>query len=288
MSGMNLSRAHATLGVDEKTSLIEVRARFRARARIVHPDRAGNEPGLLAEAQQAMGELSEAWAVIRSAEKAGTRAREREPDDGNDAYGRFPRLGECDMCGSAPAARISLRTVIGLFFLHRNNQLDFELCKPCGRSMFREAQSATLIRGWWGVVAPWLNIVILVQNVYKIRSHSRMNAPRSRDPEVMTPFPPGIPLARPVASRLGPWLATLAFLAVVGAIVIDAVEAPAEQSPLTRQIGTCVASEGRAVECDDATAAYRIVEWVYLAKSCGSMAVLTSSEGFMYCAVSTP
>lgn len=69
---MDSARAHAVLGVHVTTPLTEVRKRFRARARMLHPDAVGDER-LRIEAEVAFIELNTAWELIQELDSKGQR-----------------------------------------------------------------------------------------------------------------------------------------------------------------------------------------------------------------------
>jgi hypothetical protein len=61
---VEIQHAYAILGVTADTPLADVKKKYRARARMIHPDTV-SDPSLRAEAEQAMTELSQAWATIQ-------------------------------------------------------------------------------------------------------------------------------------------------------------------------------------------------------------------------------
>ena len=298
---MDLSRAHATIGVEPITPIDEVRARYRMRAQMLHPDRLGDRPGLLDEAQRAMAELNAAWEVISSAERAGTRASGavRESDDNRGADGtRYPVEGECDLCGSAPATRLRLRSTTGMVLTRRDLRIEPDLCRRCGISMFREVQSDTLTKGWWGLTAAFVNVGNVLGNVSEIRRHRfLLREPDHRDPQVLTPLPPGLPLAKPLARRPAPIVSTGAFaLAIAAVFSLGATSAPTEVTPSDpgsetptnqrgeTEVGICLNGDGAVTGCAGSFARYQITGKVLDAAECGYLEVFSSTDGGIYCA----
>lgn len=258
-----------------------------------------DRPALVDEATRAMGELNEAWRVISSADQSGTRtnaaAGSRDSSESNEL--RAPVEGECDMCGSTPAARVNLHGTRGLLLARTDLHLEPDLCRPCGRSMFREVQSDTLTRGWWGITAAIVNVGCVVSNVFAILSHQRrLPPPSGRDPHVLTPFPPGIALARPVFRRAGPVLSTGILVGLVAWFVVAAAGTPSagdpqtpagthdEKPPAISPVGSCLTQSGAVADCAGPTAAYEIVEQVSDASQCGAFEVFTSASGEVFCA----
>lgn len=294
---LDISRAHAVLGVEPETPLDEVKRRYRMRAQMLHPDRQVERPELANEAARAMSELNEAWNVISSAENDGTRGRapgmSRVDSEDNR---RLPFEGECDMCGSAPARRVTLRSITGLILLWRSRKTSLDLCRTCGTSAFREIQSETLIKGWWGIIAIYANVVVALMNVFAWRGHQTgLPAPQRRDPDVVAPFPPGLGLAGPVFKRPPVLLASGA--AIIGyALLITAGSAndnstPDPTAPIRdsgSSIGTCLDVNGGIADCSGPAARYQITEQVPAASYCGYLEVFTDSEGHVYCARVVP
>lgn len=316
---MDLATAHATLGVDADTPLADVRSRYRMRAHMLHPDRMGDRPGLKQEAQRAMSDLNTAWEVIEGAERTGQRARpqanrdrprpDRDAASSRTAATRMPVDGECDLCGVRPAARIELRTVTGMVLAHRLSTSDLDLCRRCGISVFREAQSSTLAKGWWGITGAFATIGVLVANGRAVFKHKRHVAdPESRDPNVVTPIPPGMPLAEPVFSRMGSFIAPVAFaglLTIAGATTPDTQEEIRDTTSIDNKddptsvdnngvetsgsnsdaIGTCMDGDGWQIDCLDPSAAYFIVTRVAVPGDCGYyLTPFTDDEGRVFCA----
>ncbi|MCA1984737.1 J domain-containing protein [Nocardioides nematodiphilus] len=149
---MDLQMAYATLGIDEGVPIREVQQRYRARAQMLHPDRVQGSPKLLDEASRAMAELNAAWEVVADADRRGARHQKtRGFEHAEQEPLRTAGQGECDSCGSFPAALVQYRVVVGTVLFWRTRGVTLELCRTCGLSMFREAQAETMTKGWWGM-----------------------------------------------------------------------------------------------------------------------------------------
>jgi len=289
---VDISKAHAILGVDPSIPIEEVGQRYRLRAQMLHPDRLVGKPGLVDEAGRAMAELNQAWKVVSSADADGTRMQGQQAADAAPSAQRYPHRGECDLCGTAPAADISLGSNVGLILVRRTKRITPQLCRRCGISLFRELQSETLVKGWWGIISAFVNVGTVLSNWSAIRGHrARLPEPNRRDPAVISPLAPGRPLARPVLGRPGPILATLAFAwlafgTALGAIsnAVEGGAAGQRESEVQSPVGSCLDESGYVADCDGSAAVYRITQQVPSAASCGSLEVFTSNGGNVYCA----
>ena len=275
---MDLARAHAVLVVDSSTPHDEVRQRYRMRAQMLHPDRQGGHPDLLAESGRAMAELTEAWAAVQEADRSGNRHRvapASTPGPAPDPT-RLPFVGECDLCGCAPAAPLTLRRGAGMVLFRRTYAANLDLCRRCGLSMFRETQSRTLVWGWWGVIAFFANLANVFGNIGAIRSHQRHLAPpQYRDPAVISPLPPGLPLSKPIHRRVAPMLVSIAVpLLLLGMTASALGNAGTGTSggdggtPTVDMVGTCLTWNGNQVSCADYGAQWRITRETPYAASC--------------------
>lgn len=292
---MDVPTAHATLGVDASTPLSEVRSRYRLRAQMLHPDRLGDRPELQREAQRAMAELTEAWSVVETADRSGSRWQSSTPNarsasDVTNAE-RLPYEGECDFCGVQPAARIPLRAVTGMLILHRLATSHLDLCSRCARNLFREVQTRTLVRGWWGLTAMFATVGVLVANAWHIGRHTRrLKGPVYRDPAVVTPMPPGLPLVLPVMGRLRSWVAPLAFMGVFATVAALGQPAtggdPIDYDPgvPSTAIGVCLDLDGLEVDCFGLDAAYIIDQIATYPSDCGYLTPFEDDYGTVFCA----
>jgi hypothetical protein len=57
----------------------------------------------------------------------------------------------CQLCGRDPAVKATFRKATGLVIIHRTRTWRGSYCRDCGLTLYRNAQRATLIGGWWGL-----------------------------------------------------------------------------------------------------------------------------------------
>jgi hypothetical protein len=183
-----------------------------------------------------------------------------EPDD-VPSPPRFPHIGECDLCGSAPAEDVKFARVTGMVIVWRWARFEAELCRTCAIGAFRDAQAHNLMAGWWGIIAPIANTVALLMNWARRASVMAWPAPRGRDPAVMAPLQRPI-ASVPVPSRPGAWFGGLAFAGIVLLLVVPiAGSGTADTAPSPTGdsvIGLCLTNEGFEVSCTSAEAEWEI------------------------------
>lgn len=262
---MDLATAHATLGIDASTPLSDAKAAYLARARLLHPDRFHGNAALRPEAERAMSQLNTAWEVIqRAGEHRDGGLRSDEPN----AYRlvpRMPAMGECDFCGCAPAQVVTYRKIVGLVLFWRRVTFRADLCRGCATTSFREIQSSTLLTGWWGLIAPVVNIWALIVNAAQIQRVAGMPWPLSRQPEIVAPSRVPMFEVRPVRSRPGSWLVPALVATVVALVVADvALSSTRATAPSTGAtdsvIGTCMDAAGYETPCGQSDAVWRITQ----------------------------
>jgi hypothetical protein len=245
---MSLEAAFALLGLDAGATRDDARRAYRARARLLHPDRV--EGTSKPEAERLMAQLNEAWqrvdADLRSrgtappprrtapspaheATDTAPRSPRPSPSDPHHRHQerarpapREPGEQECAHCGWWPAGPIRLRWITGLVLAWSSTPVDATLCRLCADSTYADVQARTLARGWWGLLAPLAVVVAYVRNQAAVHEHQRLvPTPEYRSPDVRTPLEWPTP-PRPLASRLAPVTATLA-VATVTVIAVAAL-----------------------------------------------------------------
>jgi hypothetical protein len=87
-----------------------------------------------------------------------------------------PDLG-CARCGRAPSKYFSYLQIKGAFLFQETVTVDEYLCQECSRRIGRSMQSATLLTGWWGVRASFLNVVAIVTNTTALVRAATMSPP---------------------------------------------------------------------------------------------------------------
>lgn len=87
----------------------------------------------------------------------------------------------CELCGSRPAASLSLRRQVGMVVVMRQYEVDAVLCSSCAESAYSDFQRQTAIKGWTGVRSALMNPVMLSANAVNIRRHrEQINQIRGR------------------------------------------------------------------------------------------------------------
>jgi DnaJ domain len=292
---MDLATAGAILGVPKDATIDDAKHAYRARAQLLHPDRA--EERLKTHAQQAMAQLNAAYAAFQQPGRYDPSRRPQPPPPGPPPPpprareertkppppppdGRLPGINECDLCGSSPALRISLSSVTGLLIRWKAETHTPKVCRQCATAVYNETQARVLIRGWWSWAGFIVSLVALAQNHFALRRHRNQVSPIiSRDPLVISPHP--LPLHTPsIWNRRTPWVATLTYgvlaitviaLLTTGVESVRAAIAPNVEPP-TFPLGECLDVNGSVVPCDSPMAAYELTKGVFDAGQCGSFA----------------
>lgn len=211
--------ARRILGVGPDASVRQARAAYQRRAKAVHPDRHVEGPqSEQREAERAMSELNEAWRTIKQGRPAMTRG-------GYEAAPPQPvRPRSCEICGHVPAIRVDIRLVTGLLILHRMDRYAGTLCRACGTALCRDTQAQTLTVGWWGMLAPLVNLAAVINNGSYLRALREIDWPRERIQGADTPRSLPAPVTPKVIARAMPWIATvtaaMAMLAILAGLFL--------------------------------------------------------------------
>ena len=105
------------------------------------------------------------------------------------------------MCGYAPARPLRQRRIVGAVIAGVRGRSRLTSAGRRGSAYFTETQAQCLLKGWWGLLAVYATVPVLVRNWVHAASHRRHLAePSSRDPSVVTPLPEPV-LARPLRKR---------------------------------------------------------------------------------------
>lgn len=91
---------------------------------------------------------------------------------------RPPGPGECELCGSAPAAAFTFHHQVGLIFASRRGTVEASLCRLCAQALGRSLQNQTLVSGWWGVFAFFTNFAVILGNAVQLHRAHRLAPPR--------------------------------------------------------------------------------------------------------------
>jgi len=267
---MNELEAREILGCTTTSGFKELKASYRRMIVMVHPDKAGQDSISQERAKEASSRLNRAWEYLENREKQGLLGKPEM--ESNTRYqssrGRTTYPHECDICGFAPATRISAPVITSFFYVLRRGKYELNACKACGLAMARMALRETLIKGWWG-----LGIFFIPHAIYRyyqnIRLLNKIDVPSFRDPEVATlsqyPFrvPPS-PFKQPL-----PLIASGIALTIFGAIFFGGGSGSTTYSPPAMyfgEVGSCYeeifSTEGtriNMIDCTDSGATLRSI-----------------------------
>lgn len=125
-----------------------------------------------------------------------------------------PRVA-CKLCGSTPAARVTLHEHNGriIWMTHKTNKGPF--CRDCGIALLRHHTNSTLYQGWFGIFSFFMTPITLLLNLNAWRTLKGLAAPQ-RDPSVQSRIPAPLNPGKPLVNRPGPY---------VGLIVVAAAAA---------------------------------------------------------------
>lgn len=94
----------------------------------------------------------------------------------------------CDLCGWRPATALKLHSVTGLVLFWRWHTIELTCCRSCGTAAYNECQRQTLLKGWWGIVAPAATLVAFVGNFKRFSVIRDLGEPRERHPRSNAPW----------------------------------------------------------------------------------------------------
>ena len=267
---MNELQAREILGCSATANFKEIKASYRRMIVMVHPDKAGQDAVSQERAKEASSRLNHAWEYLENREKQGLlgNAEAESTTSYQSSRGRATYPHECDICGFAPATRISAPVVTSFIYFLRRGKYELNACKACGLAMSRMALRETLIKGWWG-----FGVFFVPHAIYRyfqnIRALGKIDAPTFRDPEVTTlsqyPFrvPPS-PFKQPV-----PLIASAIALMVIGVIFFNSGSSSNTYTPPPMyfgEVGSCyqvvTSTEGnkiQMIDCAETSATLRSI-----------------------------
>ncbi len=262
--------AREILGCSTSANFKELKASYRRMIVMVHPDKAGQDAVSQERAKEASSRLNHAWEYLENREKQGLlgKAESESTTSYQSSRGRATYPHECDICGFAPATRISAPIITSFLYFLRRGKYELNACKACGLAMSRMALRETLIKGWWG-----FGLFFVPHAIYRyyenIRALGKIDVPSYRDPEVITlsqyPFrvPPS-PFKQPA-----PLVASVIALSIVGAILFGSGSSSSTYTtPSTYfgEVGSCyeemTSAEGatlRMIDCTESVATLRSI-----------------------------
>jgi hypothetical protein len=106
---------------------------------------------------------------------------------------RPPGDGECQFCGSTPAAHVAFQSVTSAVILFWVGLVQGWMCRACGLAVFRRQNSRSLVGAWWGVGIFALPI-FLIANRVRLGRILRLEPPRPTAGvagQVSAPLDPG-------------------------------------------------------------------------------------------------
>lgn len=240
---MNEIQAREILGCSPTAGYKELKASYRRMIILVHPDKAGQDALSQERAKEASSRVNHAWEYIENREKQGLLGKAESESTSSSQYsrGRATYPHECDICGFAPATKISAPIVTSFVYFLRRGKYELNACKFCGLAMSRMALRETLIKGWWG-----FGLFFVPHAIYRYYENTRalkkIDAPRYRDPEVITlsqyPFRvPQSPFKEPV-----PLIASAIALTIIGAFLFGSSSNSSSYTTPTMyfgEVGSC-------------------------------------------------
>ena len=284
---MNELKAREILGCSSSASFKEIKAAYRRMIGMVHPDKAGQDAVSQERAKEASSRLNHAWEYLENREKQGVLGNTETQS--NTSYksprGRATYPHECDICGFAPAARISAPMVSSFVYFVRRGKYELNACKDCGTAMSRIALRDSMVKGWWGFGLFFMPNVIF-RYFKNIKILNRIDPPAFRDPDVVTlsqyPFRvPTSPFKEPV-----PLVASAIALLIIGSVFFGGSSSPdtfTTPSKYFGQIGTCyeviTSAEGNKIamiDCTDVNATLRSIAVTDATALCPTTTLYTS------------
>jgi hypothetical protein len=120
----------------------------------------------------------------------------------------------CKLCGSTPAANMTIHEHNGrlLWMVHKTNKGPF--CRDCGTALLRHHQNSTLYQGWFGIFSFFITPITLLLNLGAWRKVKALGPPQ-RDPNVESKIPAPLNPGKPLLRRPGPYVAGVVVAAVV-------------------------------------------------------------------------
>jgi len=233
---MNNIEARAILGISSSATIAEARKAHRDLAKIFHPDRhsSGSEEDTR-RANQAMAQINQALDVLKDFDKRGTCQSGRNTGSSYSegfTYARPAHRNECHLCGFQPAGPATFRAYAGALIWVTSRKFEGSFCRLCAQTLFREAQSINLTRGWWGLSIFPMTFA-LVANIINWVHIRKIGNPSSRDSSVVTPLTYPVPPARPVLLRPTVWIASVVAMLILFVWLGSALAPPQRVTPTT-------------------------------------------------------
>jgi hypothetical protein len=280
---MNEIEAREVLGASKNATFKELKAAYRKLILLVHPDKAEKDELSQKRAREATSRLNLAWEYIENREKDGSLGKDEYSSSNTKSFGRNTKSHECDLCGYAPAVKISAPMITTFYIFFRRGKYELNSCRSCGLAISRMALRETLVKGWWGI-----GVFFVPHAIYKYFQNSKLlstiDFPRFRDPEVVTMsnFPLAV-LKSPLREPL-PLITSLVAVTILSFIIFSggsSTNSTQVNPSYFGEVGTCVKLVSgemlQMVSCDSSEAIYRSVMEVDEASQCPAYSLYTTT-----------
>ena len=117
---MNEIEAREVLGASKNATFKELKAAYRKLILLVHPDKAEKDELSQKRAREATSRLNRAWEYIENREKDGSLGKNDYSSSKTKSFGRNTKSHECDLCGYAPAVKISAPMITTFYIFFRS------------------------------------------------------------------------------------------------------------------------------------------------------------------------
>ncbi|MEU0008374.1 hypothetical protein ABZ079_30015 [Streptomyces sp. NPDC006314] len=174
----------------------------------------------------------------------------------------------CQVCGASPAAQVTVRGHQGMLVIMRFLRRQGVFCRTCALATFREMQSDTLVRGWWGPLSMVITPVTLLINLGALSGIRRVPEPVTA--RWRPPLDPGKPVfKRPagVLALISLGLFGLPVLAVPVVMVIGLLVGSSGSEHPTLTVGSCARNDAtwpeqdlKPVDCGSSHARFRVLD----------------------------
>src|SRR5207302_3892224 len=129
----------------------------------------------------------------------------------------------CRLCGSTPAANMSIHEHNGrlLWMVHKTSKGPF--CRDCGTAMLRHHRNSTLFQGWFGIFSFFITPVTLLLNLNAWRKVKALGPPQ-RNPAAQSRIPAPLNPGKPLLRRPGPYVGGIVVAGVIAFLLIKSAD----------------------------------------------------------------
>src|SRR5713101_5436023 len=137
--------------------------------------------------------------------------------------GRAGQPLACKLCGSTPAANMTIHEHNGrlIWMVHKTNKGPF--CRDCGTALLRHHQNSTLFQGWFGIFSFFITPVTLLLNLFAWRKVKALGPPQ-RDPNIESKIPAPLNPGKPLFRRPGLYVGGVVVAAVIVFLGVKSVD----------------------------------------------------------------